>query len=122
MKTSSAKAKGRRQQQFVRDLMLELAPHLQPDDVRSTSMGASGEDLLLSPAAREVYPIASEVKNVERINIWAAIRQAEEHAGEGKAPVVHFSRNHAGCYSCIPTFELLSLYSQLHNYRKGDTT
>ena len=47
MKTSSAKAKGRRLQQKVRDLLLETFTELQPDDIRSTSMGVSGEDLQL---------------------------------------------------------------------------
>ena len=50
MKTSSAKAKGRRLQQKVRDLLLETFTELEPDDIRSTSMGVSGEDLQLSPA------------------------------------------------------------------------
>jgi hypothetical protein len=56
MKPRSAKAKGRRFQQEVRDALLSNFPFLEPDDIRSTSMGASGEDILLSPAARRVYP------------------------------------------------------------------
>ena len=46
MKTRSAKQKGRRLQQNVRDLLLEaLSEYLEEDDIRSTSMGAPGEDL-----------------------------------------------------------------------------
>ncbi len=54
MKPSSAKAKGRKFQQDIRDMMLDLAPSLEKDDIRSTSMGAGGEDLQLSPAARKI--------------------------------------------------------------------
>ncbi len=65
MRTSSAKAKGRRLQQKVRDLILETFSELEEDDVRSTSMGASGEDVLLSPLARKKFPFSVECKNVE---------------------------------------------------------
>jgi len=122
MKTSSAKAKGRRLQQQIRDMMYELAPWLEEDDVRSTSMGASGEDLLLSPAARRTFPVTVEAKNVERINIWAAIRQAETHATKGVTPVVIFSRNRCGTYACVPAYELLSLYSRLHQLEQEKPT
>ena len=51
MKTQSCKSKGRRLQQKVVADVLAAFPHLQPDDVRSTSMGCGGEDVQLSPAA-----------------------------------------------------------------------
>ena len=58
MKTRSAKQKGRRLQQNVRDLLLEaLSEYLEEDDIRSTSMGAPGEDLLLSPLARKIVSL-----------------------------------------------------------------
>lgn len=63
MKPSSAKAKGRKLQQQVRDLILETFSDLEPDDVRSTSMGAGGEDVLLSPLARRKFPFSVECKN-----------------------------------------------------------
>lgn len=38
-----------------------------------------------------------EVKNQERLNIWAALKQAEEDAGaRGKTPLVIFKRNRSG--------------------------
>jgi len=49
MKTQSAKAKGRKLQQWTRDQILDVYNHLEEDDVRSTSMGASGSDVQLSP-------------------------------------------------------------------------
>ena len=47
MKPRSAKNKGKRLQNKVRDLILEKFNTLEPDDVRSITMGDSGEDILL---------------------------------------------------------------------------
>ena len=58
MKTRSAKNKGKRLQNNIRDLILEKFQQLEEDDVRSTTMGDSGEDVLLSPAARKLFPFA----------------------------------------------------------------
>jgi len=60
MTPQSAKQKGRLLQQWVRDKLLEYAPELEPDDIKSTSMGAGGEDVQLSPAARKMYPYQIE--------------------------------------------------------------
>ena len=81
MKTQSAKGKGRRLQQWFRDLILENFTELEPDDVRSTSMGAGGEDLQLSPAARRKFGYSVECKNVEKLNVWGAYEQAQANCG-----------------------------------------
>lgn len=94
MRTSSAKAKGRRACQILRDKLLEALSTLQPDDIQVTSSGVIGEDLKLSPFARLLIPFSFEVKNVERVNIWDAIRQAKAHALKNKThPAVCFTRN-----------------------------
>ena len=92
MKTQSAKAKGRKLQQMVRDLILEAFPSLEPDDVRSTSMGCSGEDLQLSPAARRLFPYSVEAKNVEKLNVWGAYEQAVANSGEHE-PLLVMKKN-----------------------------
>lgn len=79
MKTQSAKAKGRRLQQAVRDGILQRFPALEPDDVRSTSMGAGGEDVQLSPAARKCFPYQVECKNLASIAIYKHYEQASGH-------------------------------------------
>ena len=43
MKTQSAKAKGRKLQQWVRDQIIEQL-EVHPEDIESRSMGAGGED------------------------------------------------------------------------------
>ena len=92
MKPQSAKAKGRLFQQKVRDLLLENAPELEPDDIRSTSMGCGGEDLQLSPAARRRYNISVECKSVEKLNVYSAFEQAEANAGDYN-PVLFMKKN-----------------------------
>jgi|TARA_B110000908_G_C10268015_1_gene466769 hypothetical protein len=108
MKTSSAKAKGRRLQQKVATLLVESFEELQPDDIRSTGMGQSGEDIQLSPLARTKIPYSFECKNQERLNIWAAIEQAEANASE-YAPAIVFTRNRTKTYVAIPLEEFVDL-------------
>lgn len=91
MKPQSAKAKGRALQKMVRDILL-LDERLKEDDVQSRSMGAGGEDLMLSPAAREIYPVSIECKNSERVNVWEAYKQAQANAGN-YIPVTVIKKN-----------------------------
>lgn len=55
-------------------------------------MGAGGEDILLSPHARSLFPYSIECKNTETLHLWKAIQQAEANAGDYK-PLVIFKRN-----------------------------
>jgi hypothetical protein len=108
MRPQSAKAKGRNLQKAVRDELLKRAPHLEPDDIRSTSMGASGVDLLLSPAARKTYPFAVECKAQESLNIWAALEQAEQNRG-GSIPLLCFKRNRTEIYVALKLEDFLDV-------------
>ena len=87
MKPRSAKAKGRSFQQLVRDLFLTAFPSLGADDVRSTSMGAPGEDIQLSPAARILVPYQIECKSKATSQIHTYYAQAKEH-GEHEPLVI----------------------------------
>ena len=80
MKTQSRKAKGRRLQQQFRDLLIEKLD-IDPEDIESRSMGAGGEDLIMSKAARHKFPYSIECKNQERMNIWSAWEQANSNKG-----------------------------------------
>ena len=44
MKTRSAKSKGRRLQNQIKELLLETFNELEPDDIRSAIMGETGEN------------------------------------------------------------------------------
>ena len=91
MKTQSAKAKGRRLQQWIRDVLIEKL-NIHPEDIESRSMGAGGEDLIMARAARESFPYSVECKNQEKINIWESYKQAEENSKDYD-PIVVLKRN-----------------------------
>ena len=112
MKPRSAKNKGKRLQNKIRDLILEkFNSKLEPDDVRSITMGDSGEDILLSPAARRLFPVSVECKNQEKLNIWSALEQAEENSGD-HAPLVIFKRNRSKTYAVLEFDKLLELLNE----------
>ena len=113
MKPQSAKQKGRVLQQEIRDLILENFKELEPDDVRSTSIGAPGEDILLSPLARKRIPFSMEAKNQQTTSIWEWIKQAESNA-KGHIPLVVFRRNRSKTYAVIELKELVAIMKELH--------
>lgn len=88
IKAASAKAKGRNLQKWVRDQILAVFPELEPDDVKSTSMGAGGEDVQLSPAARKKIPISVECKARQKVSVYQWYEQAVTNAKDGIEPVV----------------------------------
>ena len=93
MRPKSAKAKGRRLQQQFRELLIEeLGIH--PEDIESRSMGAGGEDLIMARAAREKFPYSIECKNVEKLNVWEAYKQASENSKDYEPLVVMKKNNH----------------------------
>ena len=91
IKTQSAKAKGRRLQQWFRDLLIERLD-VHPEDIESRSMGAGGEDLIMARAARAKFPYSIECKNQESVNIWKSYEQAKENSGDYE-PIVVIKRN-----------------------------
>jgi len=109
MRPSSAKAKGRRLQNQIRELILENFPQLHPDDVKTAIMGESGEDIKLSPAARNLFPYSVEAKNVEKLNIWSALDQATENTKEDTHPLLFFKRNHSKLYVAFEASHLFEL-------------
>ena len=111
MKPRSAKNKGKRLQNKIRDLILEKFDSLEPDDVRSITMGDSGEDILLSPAARRLFPFSVECKNQEKLNIWSALVQAEDNSGN-HTPLVIFKRNRTKTYAVLEFDKLLELLNE----------
>ena len=112
MKPRSAKNKGKRLQNKVRDLILEkFNKKLEEDDVRSITMGDSGEDILLSPAARRLFPFSVECKNQEKLNIWSSLEQAESNTGK-HTPLLIFKRNRTKTYAVLEFDKLLELLDE----------
>jgi len=93
MRPQSAKAKGRRLQQQFRELLIEQLG-IRPEDIENRSMGAGGEDLIMSRAARDKFPYSIECKNQEKLNIWDAYKQASENSKDYEPIVVIKKNNH----------------------------
>lgn len=91
MNPSSAKAKGRRFQQWVRDMLIEHR-NIHPEDIESRSMGAGGEDLIMARDARSKFPFSIECKNQEKLNIWDAFAQACANSGS-HTPILFIKKN-----------------------------
>jgi len=109
MRPQSAKAKGRRLQQIVRDSILSRFPVLTQDDVRSTSMGAGGEDVQLSSQARTLFPYSIECKNQERLNLWSSLDQAKANAPPSCTPLLVLKRNNDPVRVVLPWDTFLNL-------------
>ena len=115
MKTSSAKAKGRRLQTWfveaVREILLLPYP-----DLRPALMGEGGSDVKCSSVGRARFPYAVECKNQETLSIWAALKQASANAG-GLEPLLVFRRNRSPTYVVMRAehfLDLLKMRDQLH--------
>ena len=110
MKTSSAKQKGRKLQQWMRDLLIEkLGVH--PEDIESRSMGSQGEDLIMARAAREKFPLSIECKNQESVNVWKSYAQAAENSGEYE-PIVVIKRNQSKPLVVIDAEYFVSIFKE----------
>ena len=91
MKTSSAKAKGRKLQQWFANVLVE-GLGLDRDDLESRPMGSQGEDIILGKQSREIFPYSVECKNQEAVNVWKAYEQASENC-KGYEPRVVIKLN-----------------------------
>ena len=98
----ASKAKGRRLQNYVRDMLRDVYHQLHEDYIKSQTMGMTGEDIVRSPAAKEVCAFSFECKNVERLQIWRAIEQCETNRPEYSAPAIVFKKNGKQPYVAIP--------------------
>lgn len=109
MKTRSAKQKGKRLQTTLRRAILAQFPHLEDHDVTTVIRSQRGTDITLSPLARRVFPYSVECKNVERLNIWSALSQAQANTKEGTTPLLVFGRNRTEPYVAITLIEFMRL-------------
>ena len=107
----ACKAKGRRLQNRVRDLLREAFPKLEEDDVKSQTMGMSGEDIVMSPLAKRKIKYSFECKNKEPLDLWASLVQAEENC-EDRTPVLVFKKNHSKTYVAFELDHFISLIQE----------
>jgi hypothetical protein len=114
MRIRSSKRKGARGVKELREAILKAFPELEEEDITLVPGSMRGEDLKLSPKARKCWPFATEVKNKESLNIWAAITQSVSNA-KGRPPAVAFRRNRQPMWTAVPLEVMLEL---LQSHRK----
>lgn len=96
MTPQSAKQKGRHLQQRLRNDLREIGKNysLQDDDVESRGMGQNGEDIILTPAAREIFDLIIEAKNVESLNVTSTfIKHYEKYKNKSGLVLLAHKRN-----------------------------
>ena len=111
MKTQSVKAKGRKLQKWMRELLIEKLD-IHPEDIESRSMGAGGEDLIMARAAREKFPMSVECKNQEKVNVWESYKQAEDNSKDYE-PVVVIKRNNSKPLVLVDAEYFVSMFKKL---------
>ena len=93
MKTSSAKAKGRSLQKYIRDRLLKTFEAVPIYDIASRPMGSQGSDLIMSAVAKKYFPYKIECKNQEAFaNVYKAFEQAKSQKEDGE-PLLILKRN-----------------------------
>ena len=112
MKTSSAKAKGRRLQKLLVEKLIEILG-IDPEDLESRPMGSQGEDVILSRKAREAFPFSPECKNQEKLNVWESFEQAESNSKENE-PILVFTRNRNPVYVMLKLDSFLNLLKNIN--------
>ena len=110
MRTSSAKAKGRRLVSKVVEMLIKQFPELE-GELFQPAGSQPGTDIKLSPKANKILgPLAIECKNQEKLNIWAALKQAQANSDPFDIPIVMFSKNReAHIYAALDLSDLLVL-------------
>ena len=101
-------------QNFLKEKLHSSFPSLREGDIKTAVMGESGEDIILSPAARDIIPYSFECKNQERLNIWESLTQAEDNCNDYTAAVV-FKRNRTNTYIALELEEFLKIIGETIN-------
>jgi len=117
MRPSSAKAKGRRLQNEIQQILLERFPQFEPDDARPAIMGESGVDIKMSPFAQRQFPYSIEAKCQEKLNIWDAWKQALKNMKEKTSPLLIFRRNH---HETLVTMRIDDFFNLLEEANRVD--
>ena len=97
---------------MVRDRLRSVfSETLETNDIESQVMGMSGEDIVLSPAAKKAIRYSFECKNQERLNLWKSLEQAESNC-EDRQPVLVFKRNRTKTYIVIEFEHFIELIDE----------
>lgn len=116
MKTKSAKAKGRRLQDKVKD---DLVKHLEianPKEVKKAIMGEKGPDVVYKT-------LIAECTNTEYLRIWEKLAQLDHHLenSDQKNPlgILIFKKNKSEIYATIKWSDFLHMLVVIRGLLKG---
>ena len=110
MRPSSAKAKGRKLQQWFTNKMVEILG-LDTEDLESRPMGSQGEDIIMGKQSRNKFPYSIECKNQEALKLWKAYAQAEEHC-KGNEPLVVLKRKRSKPLALVDAEYFIKLHKE----------
>ena len=80
-------------------------------------MGAGGEDLIMSRAARKSFPYSVECKNQEKINVWSSYEQASENSGK-YTPIVVLKRNNVKPLVLIDAQDFIDIHKRIRTLQR----
>ena len=110
MKPQSAKAKGRKLQQWFPRLLVD-ALDMDEEDMESRPMGSQGEDIIMGKLSRNKFPYSIECKNQEAVNVWKAYAQAQENC-KSYEPLVVIKRNRSKPLVLVDAEHFVSLFEE----------
>ena len=113
MKTSSAKAKGRKLQQWFANVLVETLG-LDSEDLESRPMGSSGEDVIMGVQSRKQFPYSIECKNQQAVNVWKAYEQSCTNCKDYE-PLVIIKRNNTKPLALVDAEYFIKLHNKEEN-------
>jgi hypothetical protein len=119
VKTSSAKAKGRKLQQWVVEKLVAILA-FDPEDLESRPMGSSGEDVIMGVQSRKQFPYSIECKNQEAVvNVWKAMEQCQTNCKDYE-PLVIIKRNKSKPLALVDAEYFIKLHEDQDGTRNKD--
>lgn len=121
MRTSSAKAKGRRLQDWMRDQLITHLGLTKDSDLISTAiMGGSGADVKLISSILPKFPFSIECKNQEKYKgVYGALDQAATHSK--MEPLLVIKMNNRKPIVVLDAEYFLEVYFGSSRFDKGDS-
>lgn len=104
IKISSAKAKGRNHQKFIRDRIIAVF-QLEEGDAESRGMGGQGVDIMLSPKARRAFPVSVEAKKTKAVPSRAELKQSQDNAYPNTIGAVVWAPHGSGSDKSVIMFD-----------------
>jgi hypothetical protein len=85
-------------------------------------MGQSGVDVILSPAAKRIFPLDIEAKNVEKLNVVGIFKaHFKKYAATQNLKLLIHSRNHTETMVTLRWSDLLALLNRLLKLERSQT-